>query len=329
MINRSVLIILFFSLILGACTSMRMRSQADIPVDHINIQHRKNVANNLFKQHDYHESLIQWKILQAIQPDNPEYKNRIRVLNALIKRRLKVHLADAQAAYKKQQYKKAEVEFLKVLALNPSHKIAISRLKTLTAKRIEDIQARKTQKLLAKRKATHVTTIENYDDPESDDVIERNNDDKQDEQALFYRELGFELFNKKDWRGSIRELNKYLPTNPSDNQTIKHLTTAHVNLSKVFEDRGHLEPAIQHIEDVIALSNYNRSFYQPKLKHLKQKLSANYYIEGIKVYRDNIDQAISYWQRAIETNPENEKARLRLKKAEKMKNKLKKIKPEQ
>ncbi|MDH3326916.1 MAG: hypothetical protein OEM38_09400, partial [Gammaproteobacteria bacterium] len=91
----------FFSLILvlSACTNTHIPSQANMPVDHINIQHRKDIANQLFKQHDYHKSLVQWKILRSIQPDNPQYKNRIRVLGALIKRRLKIHLNNANKAF--------------------------------------------------------------------------------------------------------------------------------------------------------------------------------------------------------------------------------------
>ncbi|MDH5257663.1 MAG: hypothetical protein OEX07_06635 [Gammaproteobacteria bacterium] len=322
------LFVIILVLQINACTNTRIPSQANIHVDHINIQHRIDIANLLFKQHDYHASLVQWKILHSIQPENPQYKNRIRVLEALIKRRLKGHLSDANEAFDKNDITTAEQKFLTVLALDPEHSHAISMLKQIEYDRTEKKQATKTQKLLAKRQLSLIASKTTEHDNDTENNSDVDEEDKDNEQALFYLELGIDLFNKKDWRGSIREIDKYLPTNPSDKNAIKYLTTSHLNLSQVFEERGHLEPAIQHIEDIIALSNDNKKKFSEKQYHLKQKLSANYYIEGVKVYRDNIDQAINYWRRAIESDPGNEKAKIRLRKAEKMKENLNAIQPD-
>ena len=334
---KQIIIFISFLIFLNACTNSRIASQANMPVDYINIQHRIDVANQLFKQHAYYESLVQWKILRSIQPDNPQYKNRIRVLQALIKRRLRNHLNNAELALNKKDSKTAEWEFLKVLALDPNHAIAIKEIKHIEAERAESKQARKTEKLRKKHilalnntKTTEEYSVENSLDDSSEDHSEGSSEDKENEQALLYLDMGKELFNKKDWSASIREINKYLSSNPSDKDAINIATISHQKLSKMFEDRGHLEPAIQHMEDLIELNNADqlkKQKFSNKLTHLKQKLSANYYIEGVKVYRDNIDQAISYWKRAIAINPENEKAEIRLRKSEKMKKKLDKIQP--
>ncbi len=317
--QKIIVVSIALALISTACTTTRTSMQADTPVDFISIEQRKEVANALFKQHDYHASLLQWKILNAIQPDNPEYKNRIRVLEALIKRRSKIYLRNAQNALEDNDLKTAEWELQKVLALNPENNKATEQLKHIEALKAQRKQARKTQRLINKRKQAEKLAVKTEIPNESN---------KSDEQSQFYLELGIELFNKKDWRGSIRETKKYLSTHPNDKNAIKYLSAAHIEVSKIFEERGHLEPAIQHLEDAVSLDKSLQQKYRAKLIHLKQKLSASYYIDGIKVYRDNIDQAISYWQRAIEINPQNEKAKIRLRKAEKMKQKLNKIQPD-
>lgn len=310
-----LLLLLTLTLILGACTNSRISSQANMHVDHLNIQHRQDIANQLFDQRDFYGSLIQWKILRSIQPKNLQYKNRIRVLQSLIRRRLKTHLNAANIALDKNDTETAERELLKVLALDPSHSIAIYEIKNIEKNKAENSQATRTQKLLEKHLLDANESNENGK-PETSIIGEKSEHD------LFYLEVGIELFNKQDWRGSIRETTKYLNTHANDKKAINILTTSHLNLSKKFEDRGHLEPAIQHMEDLILLNKENKNKYAKKLYDLKRELSAHYYIDGIKVYRDNIDQAIIYWERAIKTNPDNEKANIRLRKAKKMKEKL-------
>jgi len=312
-----LIVIFLISIFSYGCTNSRLTPQADLPVDHINIQHRIEVANSLFKQHDYHASLVQWEILLSIQPNNAQYKNRIRVLNALIKRRTKVHLHEAHKALKIKDYQTAEWEFLKILAIAPGHKESIDQLKKIERMRAEKKQAKKTKRLMAKREESRIHDI--IEEPTQEAAAQDN------QQAVFFLEFGIDLYNKKDWRGTIREIEKYLRTNSQDKNAIKYVTLAHINLSTIYEQRGHLLPAIQHYEDIVSLSRENKSDYSEKLMHLRKKLSANYYIEGVKIYRENIDQAISYWDRALKINPENDKAAVRLQKAKKAKSKLSKL----
>jgi len=316
----SILLLPFLLMTLNACTNTRIPPQENMPIEHINIQHRINIATALFKQKNYYDSLVQWKILRSIQPDNPTYKNRVRVTQSLINRRAKIYLKDANTALEKGSVKNAELIFFKILALKPNHRIAISKIKRIEADRAEFKQKNKTKRQLVNQKLAQENIDTNNTSSNAVQKIEN-------QQALLYLEAGIELFNNKDWRGSIREINKYLTTNPTNKDAINIVTASHINLSKIFENRGHLEPAIQHMEDLVALDTPKKTKYKKKLLDMKQRLSANYYIEGIKIYRKNIDQAINYWRRAASINPNNRKAAIRLKKAIKMKDKLSSIRP--
>lgn len=262
--KREQLLIIYAALIisLNACTSIKTEPQpsSDLSLDYINIQRHIDSANIYFKAHDFYHSLIQWKILHSIQPNNTQYKNRIKVLNRLIERRIKNILKNANLALKSNNTKSAKTRFLAILMLKPNDPNAIQQLKIIEANKETKKQARKTKKYLLKRQqAQNINASKKQLNSLKPRAFKLNKQDH--EQSLFYLELGLELFDKKNWRGSIREINKYLTTNPSDKKAINILITSHINLSKIFEDRGHVEPAIQHMEDAVSLEATKKSLH--------------------------------------------------------------------
>jgi len=300
-------------LLLIGCTNNKPINQSSVPVEQININHRIAVAHAAFKSQDFYEALTQWKILNTIDPENAEYKNRMRVLDALIKRRIKLHINNGKDALTQNKLISAEMAFLKVLALNPEHKFALKKLQEIDIKRSESIQKRKTAKLIERKKLQSLQVQE-----------ESHQDENSQESA--YLQMGIEYFNQKDWNSSIREINKYLSGNPTDKTAKNYLFKAHIKLSELFEKRGHYEPAIQHMEDAFTYVTDAKPKQRAKLKYLQQKLASDYYIDGVKIYRDNISQAISLWQRALKYDPENKNIQTRLNNALEIQNKLKEIK---
>ena len=312
---RSILFLLCFTLLLPACTNInKEKDQTNIPVESININNRKVLANDYYKKNDYANSLTQWKILRTIQPDNVEFKNRIRVLEVLIKRRSKMHLNHGREAIKRNDYKTAELSLLKALALNPRHTKALTLLKKIEAGRVENIQQAKTRRLKKKQLAKLHQDLDSYQ------TISNNT------QEQFYLEMGLSLFQKGDWSGSIREIEKYLSINEHDQKAKNTVAKSHFKLSRRFESRGHLEPAIQHLKDGMKHTKRVTEEQIEKLTELKITLSENFYINGVKTYRSDIKQAILYWERAIDYNPNHFKAKNRLAKANQMQKNLNKIK---
>ena len=312
---RNTILILCFVSLLPACTnSNKSSSQTGVPAESLNIKNRKALANSFYKKHDYANSLTQWKILRTINPDNVEYQNRIRVLKVLIKRRSKIHLTNGRDAIKRNDFKTAETSLLKVLALNPRHSKALTMLKKIEASRVENIQQTKTRRLKKKQLAKLNQDIE------SSQIVSSNS------QEQFYLEMGLDLYQKGDWSGSIREIEKYLSINEHDQKAKNTVAKSHFKLSRRFESRGHLEPAIQHLKDGMKYSERVTDEQIEKLASLKINLSENFYKNGVKTYRNDINQAILYWERAIDYNPNHFKAKNRLAKATQMQRNLSKIK---
>jgi len=311
-----------YSLILGCiitllsgCSSTPERppSQASIPVESLNIKNRKALAHAYYKERDYASSLVQWKILRTIYPNNTEYKNRIRVMEALVKRRTKLHISTGKSELKKKNYKKAELFFLKTLAMNPTHHEALVLLKKIKARQVEEKQLAKTKRLKKKQQAKATRNPE----------IDMANVSPSQEQL--YLEMGINLYNRNDWSGSIREIRKYLAIIENDQKAKKYVANAHTKLSNTYETRGHLEPALQHLEDSMMYSERVTEKQQKRLETLKHQIAENYYANGIKAYRENINQAISFWERAIKYNPNHFKAQNRLTKARQIQVNLQKI----
>lgn len=310
----SILMFCSIILVLQACsTPKKPMHQASIPVESLNIKNRMALAHAFYQEKDYASALTQWKILRTIYPDNPEFKNRIRVMQALIKRRVKIHIKAGQEALALKNSDIAEFEFLKALAKDPRNKTALTYLQEIEAARVESIQIAKTKRLMKKQLAK---TNKN-----------RSPQEKQSYnlQEHLYLEMGINLYRKGDWSGSIREINKYLSTNENDQKAKNYVAKSHYKLSKVFENRGHLEPAIRHLEDALKFSDSVDEAQIEKLRNLKQNIAENYYENGIRAYRDNINQAIIYWQRAINYDPNHFEAKNRLSKATQIKEKLHKI----
>jgi len=113
----------------------------------IQIDNRKHRALDLLKQHYYHQSLLQWKILHAIEPMNPEFRNRIRVVEALAKRRARLELRKGREAETSKNYIEARRRYLKSLAINPSDKSAIAGLRRIEKNERMTKQLAKIEKL--------------------------------------------------------------------------------------------------------------------------------------------------------------------------------------
>ena len=312
---RNLLLILCLIALLPACTSTKKPlNQANIPVESLNIKNRKALAQDYYKKRDFASALTQWKILRAIDPNNSEYKNRIRVMNVLIKRRAKIHVANGQDAMQRKDFAAAELLLLKALALDPWHPKALSMLKKIESNRVETKQQAKTRRLKKKQLAKL---------NKNQHAHEKHPDNSQEQ---LYLEMGMNLYRKGDWSGSIREIEKYLSNNEHDQRARNTVAKSHFKLSQVFESRGHLEPAIQHLEDGMKNSERITEQQQEKLLALKETISENFYVNGVKSYRNNIEQAIVYWERAIVYNPNHFKAKNRLSKATQIQKNLKKIK---
>ncbi|HFE38943.1 MAG TPA: hypothetical protein ENK06_11090 [Gammaproteobacteria bacterium] len=134
------------ALLPSCATSPKITNQTHIPVDQLNIKNREAIAKEYFNKNDYASALTQWKILRTIAPDNIEYKNRVQIMEMLIKRRTKRYLKVGYEAMQARDYQTAETAFLKILALDPQHTESLDMLKKIKSRRMDKPQQTETKR---------------------------------------------------------------------------------------------------------------------------------------------------------------------------------------
>ena len=92
---------------------------------------RELLARQLFEKHALSEALIQWKILRTIEPDNPKYLNQVSALQKIINEEAERHLAIGLKNLRVGAYNTARLLFLKVLALDPKRRDALTYLREI------------------------------------------------------------------------------------------------------------------------------------------------------------------------------------------------------
>jgi hypothetical protein len=73
------------------------------------------------RQGDLASALIQWDVLLALDPGNPEFQRQRRTIHKLIHERIESHLRLGEEAFRQKDFSLAKQQFLMVLALDPLH----------------------------------------------------------------------------------------------------------------------------------------------------------------------------------------------------------------
>lgn len=263
----------------------------------LNVQARKKHALDLQAESRLHEAQLQWRVLLAVDPNNTEYRNRLRVLQALINRRAKNIILLGHNALERNNHKDAERHYLAALTIDPFNAEALESLRALQTKsltRLQEIKSAKLQKLHAADASEHTDDAEIYTP------------------AKFYYELGVQLFDQEDWLGAAREIGKYLAVDPHHQDAREYYSLAEFLIAQSQINDNQPEGGLKHLKEAIKYSSNAPPEWYDIVGQIKLDLAEQYYIYGVQSVRDNIDIAIEMWQKALINNPRHEKAQIRL-----------------
>jgi tetratricopeptide (TPR) repeat protein len=293
---------------ISAPATQSIAKSATEPV--LDVQARKKYALSLQTESRLHEAQLQWRVLLAIDPNNTEYRNRLRVLQALINRRTKNIILLGHTAVERNNLKEAERHYLSALTIDPLNLEALESLRTLQTKtltRLQEIKSAKLQKL-------HTADAGAHTDEGEDDVQER-----------FYYDLGVQMFGQQDWFGAVREIGKYLTANPRDAEAREYYSLAQFQLALSQLNDNLLESSMKHLKEAILYTTNAPQEWYDMMAKIKYDLAELYYMNGIQTVHDNIDVAIEMWQKALINNPRHEKAQIRLDNAMQLKKNVSRI----
>ena len=280
---------------------------------------------------DLAAALTQWHILDALAPGDPEVVRQLAATRALIRHRVQERLADGATAERSGEPAKAREAYLRALALDPSNRDALSRLRSLETAAVYAVQQARLDKLRARRaravarKAAGRTT--------SAGAIRTENDNGQERD---YRDMGIALFEAGDYEASILELRKYLGSFPEDDAAQAVLRRAQER-ARENRTRGGA-PIPQPTPTAAAGANSHRPAMAlatappaslpvtpPAVTAADEKAAQDLYERGVRVYRQELGEAIHLWEQSLERDPRHVQARLRLEQAHKMQQRLEAI----
>jgi tetratricopeptide (TPR) repeat protein len=107
------------------------------------LQARQAKAEALMAQSDLAAALIQWQILNALDPENTTFHQKRQTTQALIEQRVQTHLQLGKKAFKQGHLKRAKRTFLRVLALDPSQPLPPTYLRQIEQRHLKQLQRNK------------------------------------------------------------------------------------------------------------------------------------------------------------------------------------------
>jgi hypothetical protein len=94
-------------------------------------------------QSDLAAALIQWQILNALDPENTTFYQKRQTTQALIEQRVQTHFQLGKKAFKQGHLKRAKRTFLRVLALDPSQPLPPTYLRQIEQRHLKQLQRNK------------------------------------------------------------------------------------------------------------------------------------------------------------------------------------------
>jgi tetratricopeptide (TPR) repeat protein len=274
------------------------------------LEQRSLVAQSLENKQHFAESLTQWKILHLAYPNDEMVNDHIRRLEFLISERVIKQLGILDKAKKAGNQKLERIVYLKILALEPSNKIAIQEL-------------RKFEWEFAIEEASSKTAnIKKY-------FVKSQEEAKISIQLTKYLEQGEQFTHDKKYKRLLQLADKFEGTYPTHGQPNAYRILAYTTLGESEQQQKRPEEAIEYYLQAIktaALDNKKLPLTQKKIDTLSESIADKYHNLANQVFRTNLDEAIEYFELSLKYRPDNTETRQLMRRAIKMRQNLMKIK---
>jgi len=247
------------------------------------------------------DALVQWKILRTIDPDNPTYERQEAKLEDLIKSKTAEYLRAGTTALNQDDRATARTRFLAALAVDPSNTDALDELRRLEFDRVWRVQVTKLDSLKDSVNRSSATASE---------------------QERFYFELAALMFRQGDYSGTVREMQKYLNSYPRDVQARKLIADAYTKLAVTQREQGQLHNALISMEQARHFGGDVTSTKKRDETEVRNALANEYFERGLRLQRADLAQAIEWFEKALEYNPNHTRAKAKLLEAKRMRKNL-------
>ena len=121
---------------------------------------------------------------------------------------------------------------------------------------------------------------------------------------------------------ALRELKAWVDAHPKDRAGRQRVGAAVAERAKELEARGQREAALGLYEQALALRGEPQAEWSSRIASLRKSVASDYYNEGVKLMRTDLDGSVAALEKAVRLDPQNANAANRLREAKAARDKL-------
>ena len=253
----------------------------------------------------------------AMLADDDAAKREADALRNEIRRQVRDALEAGRGAQRAGDNAKASASFLRVLALEPRNAEAARALREIDRQNMARAQSSRASRvrvedLFADARAAPAATAATAP------AAMAANDAFDIDQRLAMLSAG-------DTAGALRELKAWVDAHPRDRAARQRIGAAVAERAKDLETRGQRESALNLYEQAVVLRGEPQAEWSGRVAALKKAVGSEYYNDGVKLMRTDLNGAIKAFETSVRYDPQNVLAQNRLRDAKAARDKLAKM----
>jgi tetratricopeptide (TPR) repeat protein len=252
------------------------------------------------------EAGVQWEILALLRPDRAEYAKQLSQAQRHASSEANENLAAGAEARKRGDLQHAATLYLKALSADPENASAAQALRELESERPDRGYANHMARANSAPRATSAARSLSAADRQDLDT------------AVM-------LLHQGDYGASVQSLQSYLKRYPQDEMGKRALRDAYAALGRQRIEQGKKEEGLNYLEKARATKAAGGADLEGSVQATRKELAQDYYEQGLRVQRTDLEAAIRLWERCLQYDPGHAQARLRLDQARRMQQTLRSI----
>ncbi len=269
-------------------------------------QRRQKEAEELTQANRWAGAAAQWEILTLLRPERSEYASKLAEAQSHASSQAGESVAAAAEARKRGELQRSTLLYLKALRADPYNAAADQALRDLERQQSHRLYFNHLASPASGARATRTAAA-----PYSTDHQELD--------------TGVMLLHQGDYSGSVQALQSYVKREPQDDTGKRALRDAYAALGKQRIEQGKKEEGIGYLEKARATKAGGGANLDSTLQAARKDMAQDYYEQGLRIQRTDLQAAIGLWERSLEYDPGHAQARLRLDQAKRMQRNLQTI----
>ncbi len=311
------------------------------------VTERRQQAEELIRQGNLADALVELRVLETLRPQDPEIIALRRSVEADAKRLADSRFQKAEAAAKKNS-REAWRDYVAVLAYDPQHEGALRRLRQIELQRNRgsrprtggpeaptkmadsDAAVQMAGPMTARRPPPEefpLPLAKPEPPPAQPPAVVAGRAAVEPRETAGRQSLDQAVSDVKagTYLDLIAYAESYLAEHPGDDKAVELLALSHEKAGLALYRDGKLRQSLRHLEFAVKYSGNHESPPAAALATAKARLASETYEQGVRAFRQDISQAIAYWEETLTYDPEHVKAREYLMKAYRIRETLNEI----